>query len=138
VSDRNFWAKVDALVEGSSVVVDRPKGTPHPRIRTLIYPLDYGYLSGTRSGDGHGVDVWVGSLKQRVATGVVCTVDLSKGDAELKILLGCTRAEQVRILAIHNYRGGCQAGILIRRHTMARRRRRTPVRPRSPSTAHAR
>jgi inorganic pyrophosphatase len=122
VTDLNFWAKVDALVEGSSVVIDRPKGSEHPRIPTMIYPLDYGFLSGTGSIDGHGVDVWVGSLKRRVVTGVVCTVDLSKRDAELKLLLGCTRMEQERILSIHNYAGGSQAGILISRRSIVRQR----------------
>ena len=67
--------------------MDRPKGSAHPRISTLIYPLDYGFLSGTRSGDGHGVDVWIGSLKRRVITGVVCTGDLSRHDTEREDLL---------------------------------------------------
>jgi inorganic pyrophosphatase len=122
VTDENFWSKLSSLVEASSVVVDRPKGSVHPRIPTLVYPLDYGFLSGTSSVDGHGVDVWIGSLKRRAVTGVVCTVDLSKRDAEVKILLGCSRAEQRLILSIHNYRGGSQAGVLIRRGTVAKER----------------
>jgi inorganic pyrophosphatase len=79
----------------------------------MIYPVDYGYLSDTRSGDGHGIDVWIGSLTGRAISGVICTVDLEKRDAEVKILLGCTRAEQKRILSIHNYEAGYQGGILI-------------------------
>lgn len=118
-----FWAKVDALVESASVVVDRPKGSVHPRIPTLIYPIDYGFLSGTTSGDGHGVDVWIGSLRRRIATGVVCTIDLTKRDAEVKILLGCTRAEQLRILSLHNFGAGSQGGVLITRPVVAERRR---------------
>ena len=115
MSNARFWAKVDSLVEGASIVVDRPKGSIHPRLPTLIYPLDYGFLSGTTSGDGHGVDVWIGSLKRRRATGVICTVDLGKRDAEVKILLSCTRAEQRRILALHNFAPGNQAAVLITR-----------------------
>ena len=121
MTDANFWAKVDSLVEGASVVVDRPKGSVHPQIPTLIYPLDYGFLSGTTSGDGHGVDVWIGSLKGRRVTRVVCTVDLSKCDAEVKILLNCTRAEQRRILSLHNFRDGSQVGVLIIRPGLAAR-----------------
>jgi inorganic pyrophosphatase len=116
-----FWSRLGSLVSGADVVVDRPKGSAHPTISSLIYPLDYGYLSSTRSGDGHGIDVWIGSLKRRAITGVICTVDLSKRDTEVKILLGCTRAEQERILSIHNYRAGRQGGVLI---TPSRRRRR--------------
>ena len=127
----NFWSKLASLVSGTSVVVDRPKGSAHPQFPTLIYPLDYGYLSGTRSADGHGVDVWIGSLKRRVITGVVCTVDLGKRDTEVKILLGCTRAEQRLILSIHNYRRGNQGGILLRLESPKRRRSASRSRTRS-------
>ena len=123
VKDGNFWSKLDLLVSATSVVVDRPKGSAHPRIPTLIYPLDYGYLSGTRSGDGHGIDVWIGTLKRRVITGVVCTVDLEKRDTEVKILLGCTRAEQERVLSIHNYGAGHQSAVLVRSQIATPRRR---------------
>lgn len=34
---------------------------------------------------------------------VVCTVDLGKRDTEVKILLGCSRAQQRRILSLHNW-----------------------------------
>jgi inorganic pyrophosphatase len=138
MTDANFWTKVDALVEGASVVVDRPKGSVHPRLPTLIYPLDYGFLSGTSSGDGHGVDVWIGSLKRRRVTGVVCTVDLSKRDAEVKILLNCTRAEQRRILSLHNFGAGSQAGVLISRPGLAERRARGHIGRGKGATARAR
>jgi inorganic pyrophosphatase len=119
----HFWSRLATLLSGASVVVDRPKGSAHPRIPKLVYPLDYGYLSGTRSGDGHGIDVWIGSLKRRAVTGVICTVDLDKRDAEVKILLGCTRAEEKRILSIHNYRAGRQGGVLIRPRSVRRSHR---------------
>jgi inorganic pyrophosphatase len=138
MTDARFWAKVDSLVEGASVVVDRPKGSVHPRLPTLIYPLDYGFLSGTTSGDGHGVDVWIGSLKRRRVTGVVCTVDLGKRDVEVKILLGCTRAEQRRILSLHNFRAGSQAGVLITRPGFAERRRKRHAGRVKGTTARAR
>ena len=89
MNDTQFWERLDALVAGSCVVVDRPKGTAHPRYPSFIYPLDYGYLDGTRAIDGGGVDVWVGSLPEKHVTAVVCTVDTVKRDTELKLLLGC-------------------------------------------------
>ena len=130
MSDHRFWSKLASLVSGAAVVVDRPKGSTHPRLPTLIYPLDYGYLSGTSSGDGQGIDVWIGSLKRRSITGVVCTVDLGKRDTEVKILLGCTRAEQERVLSIHNHHGGPQAAILIRPR-VPKRVQRSAGRPRT-------
>ncbi len=86
----SFWEALDALVEGAEIVVDRPRGSRHPDFPEFVYELDYGYLKGTTSADGEGIDVWIGSDPRRRVTGALCTVDLSKRDAELKILVGCT------------------------------------------------
>jgi len=102
MNDHDFWSTIASFVSAKAVVVDRPKGSAHPEVPALIYPLDYGYLVGLRSGDGDDVDVWIGSSKGQAISGVICTVDAGKRDIEVKILLGCTRAEQRRILALHN------------------------------------
>ncbi|HOU15495.1 MAG TPA: inorganic pyrophosphatase [Anaerolineae bacterium] len=99
---REFWMRLDDWVAENRIVVDRPKGTAHPRYPEFIYPLDYGYLDGTQTVDGGGVDVWVGSLPERRVTAIVCTVDALKRDAELKLLLGCTPDEAETILKTHN------------------------------------
>jgi inorganic pyrophosphatase len=109
----SFWRKLDRLVANCTLKIDRPAGSAHPRYPSLIYPFDYGYLEGTVSADGSGLDVWIGSLPDRALTAVLCTVDLDKRDAELKILLGCTPEEARQIAAIHN--AGSQAAILIER-----------------------
>jgi len=88
-----FWEYVQDLVDGSGIVIDRPKGSEHPRYAGKIYPVDYGCLKGTTSIDKGGVDIWVGSRNGRHVVGVLCTVDLLKRDAELKILLECTDDE---------------------------------------------
>lgn len=106
-----FWAALDRLATECQVVIDRARGSAHPRYPDLIYPLDYGYLAGTSAGDGAGIDVWVGSLASRAVTGVICTVDLHKRDAELKVLLGCTPAEARRLQAFHS--DGAQAALLV-------------------------
>ncbi len=93
--------------------IDRPRGTAHPRYPDYIYPLDYGYLEGSTSMDGDGIDVWVGSLAERRVGGVICTVDLVKRDSEIKLLLGCT-PEEMRI-ALRTHQTGPQAGLLILR-----------------------
>ncbi len=85
-----FWAAAEQLLATSEIVIDRPKGSTHPRIPEAIYPVAYGYLKGTAGGDGEGIDVWVGSLTPGTLTGVVCTIDLHKRDAELKLLFGCS------------------------------------------------
>jgi len=89
-----FWEKLNHLLDTSNIVIDRPKGSAHPRISDIIYPLDYGYLDGTTGGDGDGIDLCVGSVdgEQRVV-GALATVDTFKRDAEVKILVNCTDAE---------------------------------------------
>lgn len=55
--DDTFWRRLDELLERSEIVVDRPRGSRHPRFPEIVYALDYGYLAGTTSTDGEGVDV---------------------------------------------------------------------------------
>ena len=98
----NFWATLERLIADSQIVIDRPKGSAHPKYPHLVYPLDYGYLENTTSMDGSGIDVWRGSHPQPILTGIVITVDLMKRDSEIKLLLGCTADEVASILAFHN------------------------------------
>ena len=93
--DRNeeFWAALDRLVGESEIVIDRPKGTAHPKFPDFIYKVDYGYLKNTSSMDGGGIDVWVGTDEGKRVGGVMCIVDLLKRDSEIKILIGCTEEE---------------------------------------------
>lgn len=108
---RNFWRALDALVDSSTLKIDRPKGSAHPRYPDFLYPLDYGYLEGTTSADGAGIDVWIGSLPEKQVTALLCTVDLEKRDTEIKLLLGCTPQAARHLLAIHNR--GTQSAILL-------------------------
>ena len=109
----DFWQALDALVAGSPIVIDRPKGTAHPRYPDFIYRVDYGYLKDTSSMDGAGIDVWVGSEGKRVDA-VMCIVDLMKKDSEIKILIGCSEEEKAIIYETHN-ETPFMKGILIRR-----------------------
>ena len=95
----SFWREMAHLAANNSIVIDRPKGSPHPRYPKVIYPLDYGYLEGTMSADGDGIDVWLGSLNamDKLLTGILCTFDTLKRDAEIKLLIGCTE-EDVQII----------------------------------------
>lgn len=108
-----FWQALDHLVAGSRVIIDRPRGSAHPRFPDFLYPLDYGYLEGTTSGDGGGIDLWRGSLPAPIPTAIIVTVDLEKRDSEIKLLLGCTPAEVAMIVAVHN-RGSQAATLLCR------------------------
>lgn len=110
---QEFWAYIDELVSTSSIVIDRPQGSRHPRYPKLVYPLDYGYLEGTMAMDGGGIDVWVGSLDSHAPGAMMLTVDLKKRDAEMKVLLGCTEAENQVIEDFLN--SSSMRGVLVRR-----------------------
>lgn len=113
-----FWEAVDSLVQHTQIIIDRPKGTKHPRFQTILYPLDYGYLSGTASMDGHGIDIWQGTLFPAAVNAVICTVDLLKKDSEVKILIGCTPEEMETVYRFHN-NSEFMKGILIKRPAAA-------------------
>ena len=112
--EQEFWQALDKLVLESEIVIDRPKGSAHPRYPEFIYPLDYGYLVGTASADGDGIDVWRGSDPAERVDAIMCIVDLTKRDSEIKILLGCTKEESKIVCRIHNETESMK-GILIRR-----------------------
>lgn len=88
--NKNYWQAMQALLSNAQIIIDRPRGQPHPRYPDLIYPLDYGYLTGTQTGDGAGIDVWLGSKTDKTLTGILCTLDTTKRDAEIKLLVGCS------------------------------------------------
>ena len=111
----SFWTHMDILIRSSELVIDRPKGFSCPHAPALVYPLDYGYLQGTSSDDGEGIDVWRGSLPEGRLDAVVCTVDVPKRDAEIKLLLGCTTAEKHTICNFHQ--SAVTAAILVERST---------------------
>lgn len=110
----SFWAALDTLIAGSRLVIDRPKGTAHPRYPDFVYPVDYGFLENTASMDGGGIDVWLGSDETRLLDAVMCIVDLTKRDSEIKLLIGCTEQEKELVFQVHN-QTQYMKGILIRR-----------------------
>ena len=108
-----FWSALDTLLSQSEIIIDRPRGSAHPRFPDFIYPLDYGYLQNTTSMDGGGIDVWVGS-GEKTLDAIMCIVDLMKRDSEIKLLVGCTEDEKVTVYETHN-ETPFMKGILIRR-----------------------
>jgi len=111
--DQEFWNFLDTLLSDSQVEIDRPKGSAHPRLPDLIYPLDYGYLRGTTTVDGGGIDLFIGSQAGGALDAVALTVDLYKRDAEIILLLGCTETEKQIALDFMN--GASMRACLVRR-----------------------
>lgn len=58
----NIYSYINKVVE---VRVDRPIGSRHP-IYEFVYPINYGCLSGTLSGAGKEIDVYILGVDQPV------------------------------------------------------------------------
>lgn len=111
---QDFWAIIDNMIATHKIIIDRPKGSPHPKHPNWIYEVNYGYLEGTTSNDGEGIDVWVGTSENQSANAIICIVDNWHYDSEIKILIGCTEEEIKSIYKRHNQYDSMK-GILIMR-----------------------
>lgn len=49
----------DFLNKKITAKIDRPKNSVHPKYKEMIYPINYGYIENTVSGDGEEIDVYV-------------------------------------------------------------------------------
>lgn len=85
------------------VVVDRPLGSKHPE-HEFIYPINYGYLSNTISGDGEEIDAYIlGEFKPlEYYEGYVTAIIQRKNDNEDKLVvckdLNMYNKDQIRAL----------------------------------------
>jgi inorganic pyrophosphatase len=119
---RSFWEALQELADAHPVKIDRRRGSQHPRYPDFIYPLDYGFLEGTISQDGGGVDVWLGTDQEPAAgyrlclTGLLLTVDQEKQDVEAKLLLNCTHEEMETAFQASN--SHLMKGILLKRDNL--------------------
>jgi inorganic pyrophosphatase len=92
-----FWEYLEKIVQNNEIIIDRPKGTKHPKYNDMVYEIDYGYIKNTKSMDGGGIDVFVGSDNNKNIDTIVCIIDLLKKDSEIKILIGCTEEEKIKV-----------------------------------------
>ena len=112
--NKDFWKAIDTLVSSGEIIIDRPKGSVHPRFPHIKYEIDYGYIQNTASMDGDGIDVWRGSLPSVSVDAIICTIDLMKKDSEIKFLIGCTE-EEINIVNNFHNNSEFMKGILIKR-----------------------
>lgn len=116
IENQDFWEVLDSLVKNSEIVIERPKGSCHPKYPDFIYKDDYGYLENTSSMDGGGIDIWRGTSGNEIDA-IICIVDLVKKDSEIKILIGCNEDEKALIYKTHN-ETEFMKGIMLRRYEL--------------------
>ena len=71
------------------VVIDRPMGTTHPRFSDFVYPINYGYISGTMAPDGHPIDVYVLGAEYPIkrCSAMIIAVIRRRDDVEDKLVV---------------------------------------------------
>lgn len=69
-----------------TVKMDRPLGSVHPDIPTMVYPVNYGYVKGIIAGDGEEQDAYVLGVDEAVEkfTGKIIAVVHRNDDVEEK------------------------------------------------------
>ena len=97
MNNSEFWEYLERIVKENEIVIDRPKGTAHPKYKNIVYIADYGYIKNTKSMDGGGIDVFIGSEVNKNIDAIICTIDMVKKDSEIKILIGCNEKEKLDI-----------------------------------------
>ncbi len=112
--DWGTWAR---CIKDNGITIERPRTTAHPDDPSIVYPVDYGYVNGTRGGDGDALDVFVG----RGTTGLVgalLTTDHQQRDREAKLLYDCTPPEVYTAHGFINYDRTLLEGVLVLRQEM--------------------
>lgn len=115
--DRIDWVGWDAIIRERGITIDRPRGATHPDWPEIVYPIDYGFINGTKASDGHEVDIFVGTAE----TGLVAAVftrDHRKRDRECKFLVDCTPEEIYLVNGFLNFDRMLMDGALVMRWPM--------------------
>lgn len=118
LAGRFQWQRWERLISQAGITLDRPRGAHHPSFPEIVYPIDYGYINGTDSGDGDQVDVFVGSARNGLVA-LLLTTDFRKGDREFKLLYNCRPDEIYLVNGFINFDRTLMEGLLILRHPMA-------------------
>ncbi len=111
------WAAWEGIIESGGITIDRPAGQPHPAFPEIIYPMDYGFVPGTRSSDGEPVDVFVGTGGTGLQ-GAILTHDYRQKKREVKLLLDCSPKEVYTAHGFINFDRSLLEGVLVLREPM--------------------
>ncbi len=87
-----------------SLTIDRPLGSKHPQFET-IYPINYGFVPGTISGDGEELDAYVLGVDKACSTfrgRCVAAIIRDEDDPKLVVIPdGCKRTDDEIRSATH-------------------------------------
>lgn len=115
--DRVDWSAWETLIRSNGITIDRPRHSVHPVHDEIVYPIDYGFVSGTKSSDGEEIDIFVGTADSGLV-GAIWTTDHRKGDRECKFLIDCTPEEVYLVNGFLNFDRSLMEGRLVLRRRM--------------------
>ena len=111
------WTRWERLIQDRGVTIDRPQSTAHPHHPGIVYPIDYGFIPGTRGGDGAEIDVWSGTASGGLVA-IIMTHDHVKGDREVDLLWNCSAQQIYLVNGFVNFDRKLLEGRLVLRSTM--------------------
>lgn len=112
------WSLWDRMIVDLGITLDRPKNSFHPIHQDIRYPIDYGYINGTRGGDGEEMDIFVGSRDNGLVAAIF-TTDFRKNDRELKLIYNCSPPEIYLVNGFINFDQNLMEGKLVLRRPMS-------------------
>ncbi len=79
---------IDYLNQTITIKIDRPMGSSHPK-HGFIYPINYGFIPDTTSGDGEELDAYLLGVFEPVETytGKVIAIIHRKDDDDDKLIV---------------------------------------------------
>jgi inorganic pyrophosphatase len=100
------------------VIIDRPVGAVHPRHPHIVYPVNYGHVPDTLSGDGEAMDAYVLLVPEACVqfTGI-CVAAIRRtheDDDKLIVLPGGQRATDEEIRSATDFQEKYFESIIIR------------------------
>lgn len=111
------WEQWENLIRIKDITIDRPRNQTHPDHPDIIYPIDYGFVNGTDSVDGSGVDIFVGSAQTGLVAAIF-TTDFRRGDLECKLIYHCSPEEIYLVNGFINFAPTLMNGRLLMRKSM--------------------
>lgn len=94
----------DFLGKEVKVIMDKPFGSKHPK-KGFIYPVNYGYIPNTISGDGEELDAYVLGVFEPVEeyTGKVIAIIHRTNDNDDKLVVSNKEYTDDQIIALTEF-----------------------------------
>lgn len=99
---QGFWGLLDRLIKQNKIVIYRSKDSKYSKFTDTESKIEYGYVEDGKSFNGKAVDVFLGSLRERRVTGILCDMDVMSKSLGIKILIGCNKEEKKKIVKFVN------------------------------------